>query len=392
MTFLAPGFVYAALGAAAAVIALHLVVTHQPRASVLPTARFVPDVPAAATSRAVRPYDLLLLLLRVLLLLAVGAALARPIIKPRRERIARVIVADVSGSVANPTEVADSVRRLYRPGDVVVVFDSAARARATGDSLGDSSLHTGSMRSSVGSLSAALIGALRAAPSVRDGADSVELVLVSGFVSAERDLATGPIRALWPGRARLVHVAADTTAAVRDPQLSWDMATRPAMAIRVARIDTSGAVIAGNDVVVAPFQRRWSFPSDSLRGATVVARWVDGTPAAVERASQSEAGCQRSIAIPVDSIGDLILRPEFVRLRQTLTGPCRSIGASETPGTSVIVRDSIIRSLTGAGKLASAALFPAPVDVQSPIAPWLMAAAVTLAVIELIVRRQRGDR
>ncbi|MGI8546138.1 MAG: BatA domain-containing protein [Gemmatimonadaceae bacterium] len=392
MTFLAPGFLYAAIAGVVAVIALHLIVTHQPRAIVLPTARFVPDVPAAATSRAVRPYDLLLLLLRVLLLLAVGSALARPILKPRRERIARVIVADVSGSVANPVEVADSVRRLYRPGDVIVIFDSAARARATGDSLGDSLLHAVSMRATVGSLSAALVGALRAAPTVRDGADSVELVLVSAFVSAERDFATGPIGALWPGRARLVHVAADTAAAARDPQLSWDVATRPAMAIRVARLDTSGAVIAGNDVVVAPLQRRWSFPPDSLRGATVVARWVDGTPAAVERDSQSEAGCQRSIAIPVDSVGDLILRPEFVRLRQTLTGPCRSIGASDTPGTSVVAGDSVIRSLTGSGKLASAALFPAPMDVQSPIAPWLIAAALTLAFVEVIVRRQRGDR
>ncbi len=389
MTFLVPGFLYAAVAAAIAVIALHLIVTHQPRALVLPTARFVPDVPAAATSRAVRPYDLLLLLLRVLLLLAAGAALARPILKPRRERIARVIIADVSGSVANPAEVADSVRRLYRPGDVVVVFDSAARAagNSRGGSLGDSLLPAGGARSTVGSLSAALTSALRAAPGVRNGADSVELVLVSALAPAEQDLATEPIRALWPGRARLVLVAADTAFAVRDPEISWDVATRPAMAIRVAHIDTSGAVIAGNDVVVSPFQRRWSFPPDSLRGATVVARWVDGTPAAVER--ENQAGCQRSIAISVDSVGDLILRPEFVRLRETLTGPCRSVGALRATG---LVRNSGIAFLAGTGKLASTALFPAPINVESPIASWLMAGALALAILELIVRGRRGER
>lgn len=381
MTLLAPGYLYAAISAAAVVVALHLIVTRRPRAAILPTARFVPDVPAAARSRALRPYDLLLLLLRVLLLLALGTALARPVLKPKRERIARVIVADVSGSVAARSEVADSVRRLYRTGDVTVVFDSAAHAVATSDSI-----PTIGVSATTGSLSAALSGALRAASSVREGADSVELVLVSALLPAESDLATARIRALWPGRARLVRVAPDTAITPGTPRISWGGTERPGMAINMPRPDTSAAVVAGSEVVVAPFARRWSFPKDSLRGAIVIARWVDGAPAAVERVSGN--GCDRSIAIPVDSVGDLVLRPEFIRLREMLSGPCGSPTIVDNVADSTGV--SAIASLAGSGKLAAAGLFPAPTDVQSPLAPWLMGTALALALIELLVRRRRA--
>lgn len=379
MTFLAPGFFYAAIVASAVIIALHLIVTLQPRAAILPTARFVPDVPTVAMSRAVRPYDLLLLLLRVLLLLAIGAALARPILKPRRERMARVIVADVSGSVASRSEVVDSVRSLYRPGDVTVTFDSAAHITASIDSLAVDR----HVPADPGSLSAALVGALHAASGVREGADSVELVLVSPFAAGEHDLATDNIRALWPGRARLVRVARDSTPRPHVSRVTWSTAVRPALAVSMPRPDTSDAVIVDGDVVVAPFARRWSFPKDSLRGATVVARWVDGAPAAVERIVES--GCERSITIPVDSTGDLVLRPEFIRLRQRLSDACGSLKARAGP-------DSAIASLGGTGRLAAAAFFPAPMDVESPLAPWLVAIAIALALIELIVRRGRNER
>lgn len=375
MTLLAPGYLYAAIAAAGGVVVLHLIVTRRPRAAILPTARFVPDVPAAARSRALRPYDLLLLLLRVLLLLAVGTALARPIPKPRRERIARVIAADVSGSVATRSEVADSVRRLYREGDVVVAFDSAAHASSASDSLPSINVSA-----ATGSISAALTGALRAASSVREGADSVELVLVSALLPAESDLATARIRALWPGRARLVHVAPDTVIAHGAPHIVWGGTERPVMAISMPRPDTSGAVVASGEVVVAPFTRRWSFPRDSLHGATVIARWVDGAPAGVERVVGN--GCDRSIAIPVDSAGDLVLRPEFIRLREVLSGPCGSRTAVGSAGAWAIA------SLAGSGKLAAAALFPAPANVQSPLAPWLMGTALALALFELLVRRR----
>ena len=122
MTFLAPGFFFASLAVAAAVVALHFIVTRQPRAAVLPTARFVPDLPATATARATTPSDFLLMLLRVLLVLAVGAALARPVFKPSRTASARVILVDASRAVGDISAIRDSALHYYREGDAVVVF------------------------------------------------------------------------------------------------------------------------------------------------------------------------------------------------------------------------------------------------------------------------------
>ena len=123
MTFLAPGFFLASLAVAAAVVALHFIVTRQPRAGVLPTARFVPDLPATATARATRPSDLLLMLWRVLPVLAIGTGLARPVLKPSREADARVILVDVSRAVKDLPALRDSVRGVYRDRDALIVFD-----------------------------------------------------------------------------------------------------------------------------------------------------------------------------------------------------------------------------------------------------------------------------
>jgi hypothetical protein len=76
LTFLVPAFLLAAGVVAGAVVAIHFIVTREPRTVPLSTARFAPARPVRAAARAVRLQDLLLLLLRVLMILAVGAALA----------------------------------------------------------------------------------------------------------------------------------------------------------------------------------------------------------------------------------------------------------------------------------------------------------------------------
>src|SRR5688500_2447923 len=118
MTFLAPAFFYAPLRVAAAIAALHFIVTRQPRAGGLPTARLVPDMPAPATASATRPSDIPLMLLRMLLVLAAGAGLSKPVIKPSRTATATVILADVSRSVADIGSIRDNVRSTYGNGDV----------------------------------------------------------------------------------------------------------------------------------------------------------------------------------------------------------------------------------------------------------------------------------
>ena len=157
MTFLAPLFLFGAIAVAAGIAALHFIVTRQPRASVLPTARFVPDSPATAIVRDARPSDLLLMAVRVLLVLSAGAALAKPVIKPTRQAVARLFLIDVSRSVADPAEAADSVRRLYRTGDALIVFDSSARLLTGSAAESLSTIRPAAQR---GNLSAGLIASV----------------------------------------------------------------------------------------------------------------------------------------------------------------------------------------------------------------------------------------
>jgi hypothetical protein len=423
MTFLAPGFFFASLAVAAAVVALHLIVTRQPRAGILPTARFVPDLPANATARATRPSDLMLMLLRVLLVLAAGAGLAKPIVKPARGAQARVILMDVSRSVSDSAALRDSVRALYRNHDAVVVFDSSARVIAVNAA---DSIRAATFTRARGNLSAALIAAMRAGSGLRDVADSVELVIVSPFAAEELDRATDSVRRLWKGRARLVNVrglSADSLSASRTLDISsttsdpfqitalklrespdatglivrsgvfdsarasdralihWPVAERPRSAVERSARDTIGGVVAGDALVVSAFERRWAYPEDSIRGSDVVARWVDGQPAAIETPTVN--GCVRSVAIPLASAGDLVIRHDFIRFVAALSGDCASRTAMRAADSDVIAR------LEESGGLASRDAFRPRGDVRSDLAPWLIGFAIAAAIAELFVRRRR---
>ena len=428
MTFLAPAFLWGAALVAAGIVALHFIVTRQPRASILPTARFVPDSAATATVRDTRPSDLVLMLLRVLIVLAAGAALAKPVIKPSRRADGRLFLMDVSRSVASVAEAGDSVTKLYRAGDAVIVFDSAARSLGTGavDSLG--TVRSADAR---GNLSAALIASLREGSVVRDKADSLELVIVSPFAEEEHDAATDSIRKLWPGRARLVSIAARvdsvqsgvgaieirsgaedplvvavslaskqqlraTTRIVRSGSITpedtawassdghvlvaWPIDGRPSFAVPRERADQSGGILSRDARLIAAFDRRWKFLRDSLRGGRVVARWADGEPAAIEKIVRR--GCIRSVAIPVATIGDLVIRPEFIALVRDLAAPCGE------PRSTTPLSSTAIASLGGRGRLAPSDAFATRQDIASPLAPWLLGIALAAALVELLVRRR----
>ena len=435
MTFLSPVFLWAAIAAAAGIVALHFLITKQPRASILPTARFVPDTPATATVRDARPSDLLLMLLRVIVVVATGAALAKPIMKPSREPLRRVFLLDASRAVANPKEAADSVTALYGDGDLIVAFDSAARV--IGPAFRDS-ISAVAVSDARGNLSAGLIATLRAASDLRDKADSIELVIVSPFLAEEHDAATDSIRKLWPGRARIIRIAAkadsSSTVAATGPELTietdasdplgvsvslasktrtpmsarivrsatltaedsawmiggdralilWPVAERPRFAIARAPADVSGGVATREARVVSAFQRRWSFSADSVSGNRVVARWADGQAAVVEK--KMGPGCVRSVAIPIPVAGDLVIRPEFVRFVEAIAGPCGD-KLSPTP-----VAAPIVASLAGAGRLATGKSFTAREDVASPLAPWLFGIALAAAIGELFARRMSRSR
>lgn len=438
MTFLAPGFFFASLAVAAAVAALHFIVTRQPRAGILPTARFVPDLPATATARTARPTDLLLMLLRVLLVLAAGAGLARPVLKPSRVAEARVILVDASRSVGNAAELRDSAKAVYREGDAMIIFDSSARFM-NGNGAASIAALVPSGRS--GNLSAALISAMRAGSTLRDVADSLELVVVSPFGAEEIDAATDSIRGLWPGRARLVRAGAvanslksvrlplEIRAAATDPLaitaalarsypdanaviwrnelggedsasvigagralVEWPIASRPRGMVQRSERDTIGGVLSGSHVVIAGFERRRRFTPDSLRGGQVregqvrdgqvIARWIDGEPAAVEWPAGD--GCVRSVAVPVPSAGDLPIRDDFVRFVAAIAGPCSAHRKFEPMGAMAIA------SLTGMGGMAPRKGFSLRGDAHSWLAPWFLGLALLAAVAEIFFRRRSG--
>lgn len=424
MNFLAPIFFYAALGVAAGAIALHFIVTRQPTSSPLPTVRFVPTSAVRVTTVAPVPEDLLLLLVRVLAVLLVGAALARPVIVPHRRALARVVLADVSRAVGPIETVRDSARALLGSGDVLIAFDSSARVIRSGAADSASKLVRSARE---GRLSPALIAGLRAASTIRDGADSIELAIVSPLRSAEIDGATQAIRALWPGRIRIVHVAgaADSLAppagvqvraeaddpialatsvagiAVSDSVVRvirgaaseadsmwasggrrtlvrWPITGAPPGWIARTALDTAGAVIAGEAALVTPLERRWRLDS-AIAITRVAARWVDGTPAAVERTIGQ--GCIRDVAIAVPTRGDLALRGSFARFVRALVAPCEAVSGGPVADSGTLA------ALAGRGSLASHDAVRPPENVSTPLVPWLLAAAILLVLLELFVRR-----
>jgi hypothetical protein len=271
MTFLAPLFFYLGLGAAAAAVIVHFIVTRQPPSSPLPTTRFVPEGSVRVTTVA-RPTDLLLLALRALLAIVIGAAFARPVLVPERRPIARIVLADVSRSVGTIEAVRDSARALLAPGDVLVVFDSTARAvwREAADSAGK--LQRSDRQ---GRLSAALIAALRSAARIRATADSIELAIVSPFRAGEVDGATQAIRKLWPGRVRLTRVPASADSLGQAAGLAVRAPDDDPVALAAAR---AGA--ARNDATVR-IVRDAGTPADSVWAASgrhTLVRWPAQSP------------------------------------------------------------------------------------------------------------------
>jgi hypothetical protein len=432
MSFGAPLFAWVGGAVAVAVVALHLLAWRRPPTSPLPTARFAPEAPVRTVSRAVRPADRALLALRVLLILLVSAALAGPRVPWRAQGIGRVIVVDRSDGPNAWAAIDRAARSAFRSGDAVVLFDSAARQvrSPTVDSI------VATTSSEPGSMSAALVVAIRAAKELQRVRDSVEIVVVSPFRSDELDAATASIRRVWPGtvRAMRVRVPPNDTTRTRPLEIragpgdavgaALALAGNAAVgAVRVIRgpitpADTAwarqgGAVVAWPVVptpqgwqtraaadtafgvtvtsalaapptargrpatVVAPFVRRASVPP-----GRVVARWDDGEPAATE--ITLGAGCVRSVAVTVPSTGDLALTPAFRRFAEQLARPCASGGAW------MPVPDSLLSTVLPAPGVRDSAVRRFGTDAprsDSRIAAWILGAAMAAALAELLVRR-----
>lgn len=373
MSLVAPAYLVAALVGAAIAAALHLFVRRRPPSRALPTTRFIPDTSSFAQVVARRPTDVLLLALRAGVLVLAGLALAAPRVARERRGTARVVALDVSRA-ADPQLVAAAARPLLDGASAVIVFDTIAReVRASAlDTL--AAIARTRAAAPTGSLSAALVAALHLGPRVAAGADSLALVLVTPALVAERDHATTELRALWPGRMEVVKVPPAPRArgvvgvewadSVSSP--SWTRRPQP---------DAPGAVWYGDAALVAPLARRWMAGQ-----GRVVARWVDGEPAVLERATVD--GCVRSLGVTVPSEGDLPLRHEVERFVEVMA-------AGACGGMEIVPLDArALDSLRGPVRLARAADFPMSEAPQSPLTPVLLGLALALLLLETLLRRR----
>jgi hypothetical protein len=415
MTWLLPSALGIAAAAAIVAFALHFIARSRPLAESLPTARFIPERPIHARARAISLTDVPLLLVRLAAMIAIGLAIAGPMLTARG-RVARIVVADRSRSVANVAEVRDRAKAYLGARDQLIVFDSLAH-RVSG-SGGLDSLSASQAR---GSISTGLATAAATAALGLLQADSIELVLVSPLSEEEVDDATMRIRAAWPGRIRVVPVrainasvpatrvevsaapndavdaglallgvksasgsvrvvrgrltAADSTWARDDGHIlvHWPAGAADADWAPRQTIDAIGGVTSATATLVARFPRVWV-----LQG-TAIARWADGEPAAVEQ--RVGAGCIRDVSVLIDQASDVTLRVPFRRFVEGLLVPCG--GARMT----VPVKAATVATLAGGPGLAAANALRDPAAVASPWTSWLLALGALLLVAELALRR-----
>ena len=409
MSWVAPGWLAAAAAASLIVLAIHFLARRRPARRSFPTARFVPEASARATTRAFRPTDLALLALRIALLMLVGAAFAGPAREAKRRDHARLVIVDRSRAVADIGEVRRAAALRLGPGTVLIVFDSAARVLSdpTTDTIAALSRTTAR-----GSISAALAAAAPAAMALARAVDTVSVVLISPLAREELDRATAAIRPLIPGAIELVMVRAETApgggsievrALADDPvraaaELSGDAGRQGAarLARTAPRSDDSSFARSGGVLIVWPvdsappdtagavvYRRDWSTAVVGHLGrrriaheGRPVARWLDGAPAAVER--PFGAGCIREVGAEPPRAGDLTLTPAFADFVRYLAAPC---GHPDFGPIGDEQRAMLARAPERGVRLAEAPPAPDPGWVR-----WLLVLAGLLALGELLVR------
>jgi hypothetical protein len=308
----------------------------------------------------------------------------------------------------------DSALAVLREGDVLIAFDTTIRVVSTG---AHDSIVVLTRSAAPASLSAALLAAQRAAATVRDRADSIELAIVSPFASESWDDATWGLRARWAGRVRLVSVplargdtasrAIDVWAPASDPvhAAAAPFASAGEPRTRIVRgapsaadsiwargagrvlihwpsaadspPSTAEAVVARGVVLAAPLVRR---AIANAAGARIVARFVDGAPAIVERAHGE--GCVRDVGFDLPEAGDVSLRESTRRLIGAVGGPCEN----DEPRSAMHV--ARLDSLRGGGRLLTASGVPRPPRERSAATSWLLIASALLLLAEVGVRQR----
>ncbi len=437
MSVAVPWVLWGTLAAVGGVVLAHLLSVRQPRALRLPTARFIPDRAVRAVSRASSPRDVLLLLVRVLLLLCIGVALAGVSWTGARVPVRTLIAVEGRAlSHGDSTALADVLQRAaseYAPVSAIVVGDTVVDVTDPSRVLAlmDSVLRV-PRTTAPSTLAATLLRARRAAPRLADGADSVRFVLVSLERADLTTAALDPIRATWPGTivrraiprkttrqdsttdplqiavraagddvvsaavAQWPDMASHRTFVIRDSMTPSDSAAAQAGAAIVVwtsdrvpprwialsdSVETQvSAVIAGGRALVAPLVRTARAPDN----AHALLWWPDGSAAATEEALGR--GCVRWVGFAAPN-GDALLSADAQVVLSALSRECgTAVGMAAAPALD----PALLSRMTGAGALASrASLGVSPPPALSPFTPWLLLAALVLLVVETALRSRR---
>jgi hypothetical protein len=406
MTWLAPALLGVAAVAGVATVVAHLLARRRPRAVPWATARFLPVGELDARTLTRRPRDPWLLALRLLVLALLGAGAAQPVPGGERAAVRRLLLLDARTARAP----RDSALATLAPRDLVLAFDTTATLAEAATVARDTVRRAGGVRSRLGG---ALVTLARVRDSLLRDVDSLDVTLLSPLDAALVDAGTPALRALVPQAMRVVRAPSrdlpgDTTrAAVRtvadgdDPVAAAlsSLGTLPGGARVVVRrsTDADSAPASGTTLVrwpaaarattldairlddgttwVAPLAR---LPLGDTTGAHVVARWRDGTPAAVERLTAAGA-CLRTVGVGVPEAGDVTLTVEGRRTIASLVAPCDA----PRPTLDAATIAALERAPAALPLAARAALVTTE---RSRWAPWLVGAAVLLALLEPLLR------
>ncbi len=404
MTWLAPWALAAGGVGLLGVVAAHLLSRQRPRALSLATARFLPAGMLEATTLQTIPIDRWWMLLRLCIVALLALGVAQPVLTGTKVPTRTVLLLDRT----LPLEAQRAALAALIPTDVVIPYDTLAALQAA--------LAATPAISTPASLSAALSRLLRVRDSLAQRSGTLRIAIASRFGLRSIDPATPMIRALIPDSIAVlpvvvapavplargplvVHAVGDDPVAATAHLLGDSVAPLGAVVQRGASLTASDSlaarsgatvvwwparVLAGEPILqaITVGSRTWIAPlgRDSSRSTVAPDRavgwWADGAPAVAMHSLGR--GCVLSLGVSLPAAGD-----------QTL-----SLGAQAWLAALVTACDRDVGGVAPAPAWLSApprddAVAPAVASMTSGAAPWLVAAALVLALSELALRRRR---
>lgn len=405
MIWLAPWALAAgALGMLGVVVA-HLLSRQRPRALSLATARFLPAGMLEATTIQRVPMDRWWMLLRLLILALLALGVAQPVRTGARVDVRTVLLLDRT----LPAEAQRRVLATLAPDDAVIAFDSLATVSAA--------TLVRVQETRVASVSGALGKLVRTRDSLARGARALRVTIASRFAPSTLDAVAPRVRALVPDSitvsqvtatgdplrvraAAIVHADADDPIRATVQLLGDSIAPAGSVVQRGASLAAQDSIaLSGGATVlwwpavvakgipamqaltvasatwIAPMARETA-PNPSSGAA--VGWWADGSPAAwLERRGR---GCLLHIRAALPLAGDQTLSLGAQSVLAALLTYCDDALPAAAPPPDWISPPPRVRDASESGATPTSAL-----------APWLVAAALALATLELLLRWRRAS-